>query len=174
MTRGTIGFCLSRIIRGEKKKKNWESTLIIPHWVKYLRLDKSFYPRECANVLKQLEQDLRSMRSQPTEIGWASWGEIDAGLYKDHLGILDSSFSKINILFHFAGMGGVGWFPVCSDGKKSACNSGDLDSIPGSGRFPEEGNGYPLQYSCLKNPMDRGAWQTTAHGVIKSWTWLND
>ena len=118
MTRGTIGFCLSRIIRGEKKKKNWESTLIIPHWVKYLRLDKSFYPRECANVLKQLEQDLRSMRSQPTEIGLASWGEIDAGLYKDHLGILDSSFSKINILFHFGGMGGVGWFPVCSDGKK--------------------------------------------------------
>ena len=43
-----------------------------------------------------------------------------------------------------------------SDGKESACKAGDLDSIPGSGRSPGEGNGYPLQYSCLKNSMDRG------------------
>ena len=52
----------------------------------------------------------------------------------------------------------------------SACNAGDLGSIPGSGRSPGEGNGYPLQYSCLKKPMDRGAWQATAHGVAKSRT----
>ena len=44
------------------------------------------------------------------------------------------------------------------------------DSIPGSGRSPGEGNGYPLQYSCLENPMDRGAWQATVHGVTKSQT----
>ena len=44
--------------------------------------------------------------------------------------------------------------------------------IPGSGRFLGEGNGYPLQYSCLRNPMDRGAWQATFHGVAKSWTRL--
>ena len=44
-----------------------------------------------------------------------------------------------------------------SDGKKSACNAGDLGFIPGSGRPPGEGNDYPLQYSCLENPMDRGA-----------------
>ena len=50
-------------------------------------------------------------------------------------------------------------FPGGSDSKESACNSGDLGSIPGSGRFPEEGNGNPLQYFCLKNPMDRGAWR---------------
>ena len=50
----------------------------------------------------------------------------------------------------------------------SACNAGDLDSIPGSGRSPGEGNGNPLQYSCLENPMDRGAWWATAHGVAKS------
>ena len=49
----------------------------------------------------------------------------------------------------------------------SACNVGDLDLIPGSGRSPGEGNGNPLQYSCLENPMDRGAWQATVHGVIK-------
>ena len=49
-------------------------------------------------------------------------------------------------------------FPGGSDGKASAYNSGDLGSIPGSGRFPGEGNGNPLQYSCLENPMDGGAW----------------
>ena len=54
-----------------------------------------------------------------------------------------------------------------SDGKESLCNSGDPGSIPGSGRFPGEGNGNPLQYSCLENPMDRGAWWATVHGGRK-------
>ena len=54
-----------------------------------------------------------------------------------------------------------------SDGKESTCNAGDLDSIPGFGRCPGERNGYPLQYSCLKNPMDRGAWQATVCGVTR-------
>ena len=58
-------------------------------------------------------------------------------------------------------------FPGGSDGKESACNARDLASIPGLGRSPGEGNGYPLQYSCLDNPMDRGAWQVTVHGVTK-------
>ena len=49
-------------------------------------------------------------------------------------------------------------FPGGSDGKASACNAGDLGSIPGSGRSPGEGNGIPLQYSCLENSMDGGAW----------------
>ena len=61
-------------------------------------------------------------------------------------------------------------FPGGSDGKDSACNAGDLGSIPGSGRYPGEGNGNALQYSGLENPMDRGAWQATVHGVAKSWT----
>ena len=61
---------------------------------------------------------------------------------------------------------------VCgSDGKESACNAGDLDSIPGLGRSPGEGNDNPLQYSCLENPMGRGAWQATVHGVAKSQPW---
>ena len=50
----------------------------------------------------------------------------------------------------------------------TACNAGDLGLIPGSGRSPGEGNGYPLQYSCLENSMDRGAWQATVHGVTES------
>ena len=59
-------------------------------------------------------------------------------------------------------------FPGGSDGKESACTAGDLGLIPGSGRFPGEGNSNPLQYYCLKNPMDRGAWRDTVHGIIKS------
>ena len=58
-------------------------------------------------------------------------------------------------------------FPGGSDGKESTCNEGDPGSIPGSRRFPGEGNGNPLQYSCLENPMDRGAWYSTIHGVAK-------
>ena len=58
-------------------------------------------------------------------------------------------------------------FPGGSVGKKSACNAGDLGSVPGSGRSPGEGNGYPLQYSCLENPMNREAWRATVHGVAK-------
>ena len=56
------------------------------------------------------------------------------------------------------------------DGKESACSAGDLGLIPGWGRSPGEGNVYPLQYSCLENPMDRGAWWAAAHGVAQSLT----
>ena len=54
-----------------------------------------------------------------------------------------------------------------SDGKESACNAEDPASTPEQGRSPGEGNGNPLQYSCLENPMDRGVWQATVHGVAK-------
>ena len=64
-------------------------------------------------------------------------------------------------------------FPVGSDGKESACNAGDPGLIPGSGRSSGEGTGSPLQYSCLGNPMDRGAWWAAVHGVTKSRTQLN-
>ena len=59
-------------------------------------------------------------------------------------------------------------FPGGSNGKKSACNAGDLSFIPGSGRLPGEGNGNPLQYSCLEDSMDKRAWQTAVHGVKRS------
>jgi len=66
---------------------------------------------------------------------------------------------------------GLSWWLRC---KESACNAGDLGSIPGLGRFPGEGTGSPLQYSCLGNSMYREAWQATVHGVTKSWTQLRD
>ena len=59
-------------------------------------------------------------------------------------------------------------FPSGSDGKKFSCNVGNLGLIPRSGRFPGEGKGSPLQYSCLKNSMDRRAWQGTVHGAEES------
>ena len=68
----------------------------------------------------------------------------------------------------------VGGFPGGSDGKASARNVGDPGSIPGSGRSPGEGNGNPLQYSCLENSMDGGAWWATVHGVAKSRTRPSD
>ena len=61
-----------------------------------------------------------------------------------------------------------------SDGKASVYNAGDSGSIPGSGRSPGEGNGNPLQYSCLENPIEGGAWWATVHGVAKSRTRLSD
>ena len=65
-------------------------------------------------------------------------------------------------------------FPGGSDGEESACNAGDSGLIPGSGRGPGEGNGNPPQYSCLENPMDRGAWRVILRGVSESDTteWL--
>ena len=58
--------------------------------------------------------------------------------------------------------------------KESTCNARDLGSVPFLGRSPGEGNGNPLQYSCRENPMGRGAWKATVHGVTKSWIWLSD
>ena len=61
-----------------------------------------------------------------------------------------------------------------TDSKESACNAGDPGSIPGLGGSPGEGNGNPLQYSCLENSVDRGAWWATVHGVEKSLTGLSN
>ena len=65
-------------------------------------------------------------------------------------------------------------FPGGSVVKNPPADAGDMGSVLGSGRSSGEGNGNPLQYSCLENPRDGGAWQTTVHGVAKSWTQLND
>ena len=83
-------------------------------------------------------------------------------------GLKDGSDSKKSIQHLVDG------FLCGSDGKASACNAGDLGLIPGSGRSPGEGNGKPLQYSCLGNPMNGGAWQAIVHGVAKSQTQLSD
>ena len=82
-----------------------------------------------------------------------SWGASSRGINRPYLG-----------------------FPGGSNGKESACIVGDQGSIPGLGRSPGEGTGYPLQYSCLESSMDRGAWKATVRGVAKSWIqteWLS-
>ena len=66
------------------------------------------------------------------------------------------------------------WLLGGSDVKEPTCHAGDMGLIPGLGRSPREGNDYPLQYSCLGNPMVRGAWQATVHGFAKSQTRLNE
>ena len=73
-------------------------------------------------------------------------------------------FVKKNSCFHVKFTISLNGFPGDSGSKDSACNTGDPGFIPGSGRSPGEGNGYPLHYPCLENPMDRGAWQITVHG----------
>ena len=65
------------------------------------------------------------------------------------------------------------YFPGGSDSKESSCSVGDLGLIPGLGRSSKEGNGNPLQYSCLENFMDRGVWWATVHEVTTSQTWLS-
>ena len=74
----------------------------------------------------------------------------------------------MNICLHVRGFAGS------SDSKESARNSGDLGSVPGSGRSPGEGHGNPLQSFCLRKPMDRGAWWTLVHGVANSQTLLSN
>ena len=80
-----------------------------------------------------------------------------------------SSFQRFksfpNLLWDFLGS---------SAGKESTCNAGDLGLIPGLGRSPGGGHGNPLQYSCLENPKDRGAWLATVYVVTKNWTRLSD
>ena len=74
------------------------------------------------------------------------------------------SGGSLNFLHYIYG------FPGGSVINNPPTNAGDMSSIPRSGRSPGEENGNPLQYSCLGNPVDRGAWQATIHGVTKSWT----
>ena len=76
-----------------------------------------------------------------------------------------AGLTNVLIVDSFLSLGG---FHGDSDSKESACNAGDPGSIPELGRSPREGNGYPLQYSSLGNPMGRGAWQATVHELSKS------
>ena len=80
---------------------------------------------------------------------------------------LKNPLPSLGVILSFNLISAPGGFPGGSDGKESARNAGN-GSIPRSGRTPGEGNGKPLQYSCLENPMDRGTWWATVHGVAKS------
>ena len=89
------------------------------------------------------------------------------GLFKSYP---DNSIVKSDLKIRVSsGLQGLPWW---IGGKKSACNAGDLGSIPGLGRSPGGGHGNPLQYSCLENSMDRGSWRAIVHGVTKSLTGL--
>ena len=83
-------------------------------------------------------------------------------------------FCSVDLHVYFFANTTLSLFPGGSEVKASACNAEDLGSIPGLGRSPEEGNGNPLQYSCLENPMDGGAWWAIVHGVAKTWTRLSN
>ena len=80
-------------------------------------------------------------------------------------------FSTLKILFYYRNILLL-IFPMPQMVKGSACKAGYPGSIPESRRSPGEGNGYPPQYSCLENPMDRGSWRAIVHEVTKSWRWL--
>ena len=112
---------------------------------------------------------------------WANWEcVLEHSVISDSLrpyGLYVARQAPLSMGFSRQGVGktrqdnGLPWW---LSGKESACNSGDTGSIPRSGRSPGEGHGNPLQYSGLGNPMDRGAWLATVHGVAKSQTRLSD
>ena len=94
-------------------------------------------------------------------------GSVGNSIWQSSKILSGLSYHHYPLLFYTKG------FPGGSDGKESACNAGDLGSIPGSGRPPGGGHGNPLQYACLENPMDRGALRVPVHAVAKSWTRLS-
>ena len=95
----------------------------------------------------------------PTLVVW--WCSTPSSIMSLHYNVIILSFHGPLQMFSFGGGGGASL--VAQMVKESACNGGDLGSIPGSGRSLGGGNGYPLQYSCLENSMERGAWRATVH-----------
>ena len=85
-----------------------------------------------------------------------------------------SSIIENYVIYACLSVAGLPWCLRWLKKKKSASNAGDSGLIPGLGRSPGEGDGYPLQYSCLENPVDRGAWWSTVHGVVKGRTQVSD
>ena len=88
----------------------------------------------------------------------------------DFRGRLTREVTYIPSFFGFPSHLGHHGFPGSANGKESSCKAGDLGLIPGSGRSPGGGNGYPFQHPCLENSMDRGAWRAAIHGVTNSRT----
>ena len=102
------------------------------------------------------------VRQQTCVWGWAAWGRPGPAV----IAVLCYACCTLLVVSDAPQVG----FPRSSVGKESACDAGDPGSIPGSGRSPGEGNGNPLQYFSLENPMDRRAWRATIHGLTKGWT----
>ena len=120
---------------------------------------------------KCLQRSLQAAQQGQSNTGhlWVGW--MHAGLHF----FLNSKVTNSSNWFVFLKKLFILYREACSsDGKASAYNAGNLGSIPGSGSSPGEGNGNPLQYSCLENLMDGGVWQATVHEVAKSQTRLSD
>ena len=133
----------------------------------------------------RFKEFMEPLQGYPAELELPSLHDPAISAFKDHFILWDRGFSLGKIvskvvtrweqLVRSQKIHMWTWVPMCdfclplcgSNGKESACNTGDLGFIPGSGRSPAEGNGNPLQYSCLENSMDRGAWQVTVHGVTE-------
>ena len=112
---------------------------------------------------------------RPTNCVWALWIPLLRGLCGCYVvGYISGSWQLTQSSASLPSLEGWEIASGGSEGKVSAYSAGDRSSVPGSGRSPGEGNGTPLQYSCLENPVDREAWQATVHGVAKSLTWLSD
>ena len=123
-----------------------------------------------AKTPKTLETTPKTINEYKSEIRWVKSMIITAAFFPVLVeSLFFQSFSWMHWI-HYNQMG----FPGDASGKESAGNAGDPGLIPGWKRSPGEGNSYPLQYSCLENPMDRGAWWATVHGVTESWTQLSD
>ena len=120
------------------------------HSPSYLCVGRSYIPPVCGR--RGCDPVAFSGYSYKTTNVKQSWSGVSRKLYE----------------IHYMG------FPGGSDGKESACNAGDIGSIPGLGRYPGERNGYLLQYSCLENSKDSRAWQPTVRGSTKSWTQLSN
>ena len=130
------------------------------------------YFRSLYTCRSQLESTSILLLSSSNRITLHTIRGLLAWSHKRHL-FLVSQYGKMTsscLFFSFYYIGYHVTSLVAQTVKVSACKAGDPGSIPGLGRSSGEGNGNPLQYSCLENPMDGGAWKDTVHGVAKSWT----
>ena len=170
---------MQQIWKTQQWPREWKRSVFIP-------IPKKGNAEDCSNyhtitlILRTSKAMLKILQVRLQQVRNWELPDVQAGLRKGR-GIRDQTvnihwiiekareFQKI-IYFCFIHQG----FPGGSDDKASACNAGDLGSIPWSWRSPGEGNGNPLQYSCLENSVDGGVCWATVHGVTKSWTWLSN
>ena len=120
----------------------------------------------------ECKKNSRFRKIESVRLGYASFEGRGSGEFDKIVGQMLRTEGGLEIKVSLQATALVG-FPNGSVGKESTCNAGDTGdagSIPGLGRSFEEGNGNPLQYSCLGNPIDRGAWWAIVHGVTKSQT----
>ena len=173
--------CLHQVLVEQFPGQGWK--LGPPHWEHRVLVSgppgKSLGSHFCSNSSQfwdpQIppERILVSVNREENSSRWALIGLKSPASIEYASDVLKLWSARERLTFGFLYHESVG-FSSSSDSKASACNVGDLGSMPGWGRSPGEGNDNPLQYPCLQNSMDRGTWQATVHGVAKSQTWLSD